>query len=76
MDVQLKKAYSTGWIGNAEAHYGVPSDRYLGKAFGLGYSDCLRLAAFVNINNIKDTQAGNASGQWGGGWVVSTISIR
>ena len=68
MDVQLKKAYSTGWIGNAEANYGVPSDRYLGKAFGLGYSDRLRLAAFVNINNIKDTQAGNASGQWGGGW--------
>lgn len=55
-------------MGNAEAHYGLPSDRYLGKAFGLGYSDRLRLAAFVNTNNIKDTQAGSASGQWGGGW--------
>lgn len=68
MDVQLKKAYSTGWMGNAEAHYGMPSDRSLGKAFGLGYTDRLRLAAFVNVNNIKDTQTGSASGQWGGGW--------
>ncbi len=68
MDVILKKAYSTGWVVNAEGGYGLPGDRYLGKAFGLGYKDKLRLAAFASLNNIKDTQSGGVSGQWGGGW--------
>ena len=68
MDVILKKAYSNGWLGNVEGGYGLPSDRYLGKAFGMGYSGKMRLAAFANLNNIKDTQTGSSSGQWGGGW--------
>lgn len=68
MDVILKKAYSTGWLGNVEGGYGRPSDRYLGKAFGMGYSGKLRMAAFANLNNIKDTQMGSSSGQWNGGW--------
>lgn len=68
MDVILKKAYSTGWLGNVEGGYGLPNDRYLGKAFGMGYSGKMRLAAFANLNNIKDTQMGSSSGQWGGGW--------
>lgn len=68
MDVVLKKAYSTGWLGNAEGGYGLPGGRYLGKAFGMGYTGKLRVAAFANLNNIKDTQSGGASGQWGGGW--------
>ena len=68
MDVILKKAYSTGWLGNVEGGYGLPHDRYLGKAFGMGYSGKMRLAAFANLNNIKDTQMGSSSGQWGGGW--------
>ena len=68
MDVILKKAYSTGWLGNVEGGYGLPNDRYLGKAFGMGYSGKMRLAAFANLNNIKDTQMGSSSGQWSGGW--------
>ena len=68
MDVTLKKAYSAGWLGNVEGGYGLPSDRYLDKAFGMGYSGKMRLAAFANLNNIKDTQMGSSSGQWGGGW--------
>lgn len=68
MDVILKKAYSTGWLGNVEGGYGLPNDRYLGKAFGMGYSGKMRLAAFANLNNIKDTQMGSSSGQWNGGW--------
>lgn len=68
MDVILKKAYSTGWLGNAEGGYGLPGNRYLGKAFGMGYTGKMRVAAFANLNNIKDTQSGGSSGQWGGGW--------
>lgn len=68
MDVILKKAYSTGWLGNVEGGYGLPGNRYVGKAFGMGYTGKLRVAAFANLNNIKDTQSGGASGQWGGGW--------
>lgn len=68
MDVILKKAYSNGWLGNVEGGYGLPSDRYLGKAFGMGYSGNMRMAAFANLNNIKDTQMGSSSGQWNGGW--------
>ncbi len=68
MDVILKKAYSNGWLGNVEGGYGFPSDRYLGKTFGMGYSGKMRMAAFANLNNIKDTQMGSSSGQWNGGW--------
>lgn len=68
MDVVLKKAYSTGWLGNVEGGYGLPGSRYLGKAFGMGYTGKTRVAAFANLNDIKDTQSGGSSGQWGGGW--------
>lgn len=68
MDVQLKKEYSVGWIGNVEGGYGLPHDRYMGKAFGLGYTDHLRLAAYGNVNDIKNTQSAGVSGGWGGGW--------
>lgn len=68
MDVQLKKAYATGWMGNVEGGYGLPDDRYLGRAFGLGYRDKARFSAFANLNNIKNTQIGRNGGQWSGGW--------
>jgi hypothetical protein len=68
MDVILKKAYSAGWLGNVEGGYGLPDNRYLGKAFGMGYMDRWRVAAFANLNNIKDTQSGGTSGQWNSGW--------
>lgn len=68
MDVILKKAYSTGWLGNVDVGYGLPDNKYQGRTFGLGYTDKLRLAAFVNANDIKDTQTVNSDGNWGGGW--------
>lgn len=68
MDVLLKKEFSVGWLGNVEGGYGLPHDRYLGRAFGLGYTDHLRLAAYGNANNIKNTQSAGNYGGWGGGW--------
>lgn len=65
MDVVLKKEYDTGWLANAEAGYGT-HDLYLGRAFGLGYTDKLRIGAFVNGNNTGDHTQGGSSGQWRG----------
>lgn len=68
MDVWLKKEYTIGSLGNVEASYGLPKDRYMGKIFGLGYADHLRLAAYGNLNNINNTQTADVSGDWGNGW--------
>lgn len=68
MDVTLKKKYMKGMIANADLGYGLPDNRYMGKAFAMGYFRHTRLAAFVNLNNIKDTQTGNTGGTWEYGW--------
>lgn len=65
MDVVLKKEYDAGYMANVEGGYGT-RDRYLGRAFGLGYTSKFRLAAFVNANNIGDSSQGGTSGQWRG----------
>lgn len=66
MDVNLKREYSVGWLGNLAGGYGV-NGRYMGTAFGLGFTDRLRVAAFGNVNNVKDTRSANTYG-WGQGW--------
>lgn len=68
MDVRLKKDYNQGWIANAEGGYSPSTQHYLGKLFGLGYSDRLRLAFFSNLNNISNTDINSQSGYWGSGW--------
>ena len=67
MDVNLKKDYNTGWMANAEAGIGT-ADRYRGRGFGLGYTKKFRLGAFVNANNVGDTDKASAAGEWGDGW--------
>lgn len=63
MDVVLKKEYNTGWMANLEAGYGT-EDRYMVRGFGLGYTDCFRLAGYVNFNNTGDHSQAGTSGQW------------
>ncbi len=53
MDVKLKKEYNQGMMLNAEAGYGS-DDRYLGRLFGLWFSDHARVSAVGNINNLND----------------------
>lgn len=65
MDVVLKKEYDAGYMANVEGGYGT-DNRYMGRAFGLGYTSKLRIAAFVNANNIGDHSQGGTSGQWRG----------
>lgn len=52
MDVILKKEYAIGkWV-NIDAGYGT-SNRYLGRAFMLGFTKTWALSAFFNANNLS-----------------------
>lgn len=70
MDVNLKKEYSIGWIANAEAGYGS-GNRFLGRLFGLRFTDNSRLTVFGNSNNINDTRRPGESGDWNPSQVFS-----
>lgn len=63
MDVQLKKEYNKGFFGNVEAAGGT-QDRYLGRAFLLGFADRLRLSLAANSNNVSETRHIGQIGQW------------
>lgn len=65
MDVQLKKAYRQGYLGNVEAGYGT-HDRYMGRAFALRFTDNSRITLYGNTNNTNDTSSPVGDGQWGG----------
>lgn len=65
MDVQLKKAYRQGYLGNVEAGYGT-HDRYLGRAFALRFTDNSRITLYGNTNNTNDTSSPVGDGQWEG----------
>lgn len=69
MDVNLKKEYSVGWIANAEAGYGT-DNRYLGRIFGLRFTNHSRLSLFGNMNNLNDTRQPGSSGNWNPAWTA------
>ncbi|MDO4930775.1 MAG: hypothetical protein Q4E59_06550 [Bacteroidales bacterium] len=52
IDVQLKKDYAEGWIANTEAGYGT-DDRYLGRFFGLRFTDYTSLGVYAATNNLN-----------------------
>lgn len=66
MDVNLKREYRIGWIANAEGGYGT-DDHYMGRAFGLRFSDHSRLTLYANINDLNDNSYSNSQGMWQGG---------
>ena len=63
MDVILKKEYSTGYMGNAEAGRGS-HDRYKARAFGLRFSELEYIMAFANLNNLSDDRQASMEGEW------------
>ncbi len=65
MNVQLKKIYRQGYLGNVEAGYGT-HDRYMGRVFALRFTDNSRITLYGNMNNTNDTSSPIADGQWGG----------
>lgn len=63
MDVILKKEYSIGkWI-NIDAGYGS-SNRYLGRAFLLGFSPQWAISAFFNANNLSSRSDPGQYSSW------------
>ena len=65
MDVQLKKEYRQGYLGNVEAGYGT-HERYTGRAFALRFTDNSRITLYGNTNNTNDGSQPYGDGQWGG----------
>ena len=63
MDVNLKREYNEGYMTNVEAAGGT-EDRYLGRLFGLRFTDNSRLAAFLNANNVNETRHPGQNGEW------------
>ena len=66
MDVNLKKHYSIGWIGNAEGGAGT-RDRYLGRFFALRFTRQSRVSLFGNMNNLNETRKPGQNGDWSPG---------
>ena len=63
MDVILKDEYKQGYIGNVEAAGGT-SERWLSRAFLLGYADNLRFTLLGNVNNVNEYRHIGESGHW------------
>ena len=63
MDVRLKKAYSIGWIANAEVGAGS-RERWLTRLFALRFSTNSRLAFYANMNNLNDNRKPGENTQW------------
>ena len=63
MDVNLKEEYQRGYIANVEGAVGT-EDRWLGRAFLLGFTDRLRLTLFGNVNNVNESRHIGQSGHW------------
>lgn len=59
MDVRLKREYSMGGTVNAAAGYGT-HDRYIGKLFGMWFSDFISLSAYGNLNNLSNDRTPGA----------------
>lgn len=66
LDVQLKKEYKQGYLGNIEAGVGTDK-RYMSRAFALRFTDRSRLSLYGNMNNINDDGSYMQDGQWAGG---------
>ena len=63
MDVVLKQEYSIGYTANVEAGIGTDK-RWLGRLFGLRFTDNSRLVIFANTNNTNETRKPGMDG-WG-----------
>lgn len=63
MDVNLKKEYQMGLVGNVEAAGGTER-RWLGRAFLLGFTDRWRYTLLANANNVNETRHAGETGYW------------
>ena len=63
MDVNLKEEYNRGYIANVEGAAGT-QERWLARAFALGFTDRLRLTLLGNMNNVNEARHIGQSGHW------------
>ncbi len=63
LDVRLKREYAQGWLGNVEAGGGWDK-RYMGRLFGIRYTDHSRITLFVNANNTNDNSRPGYETSW------------
>lgn len=63
MDVQLKKQYNIGWVGNVETGGGT-KERYLARLFAMRFTDHSRLAVYGNMNNLNDDRKPGENDNW------------
>jgi hypothetical protein len=63
MDVILKRQYRQGYIANAETGGGT-KDAYLGRLFGLRFTDHSRLTLIGNLNNLNTEYQPWGDGSW------------
>lgn len=63
MDINLKKQYSVGWIGNLEAGGGTEK-RYLGRLFAMRFTNHSRVGVYANINNLNDSRKPGENDNW------------
>ena len=73
MDVKLKREYNSGWIANVEGGGGATffknnegrhDSKYLGRLFGLHFSDRSRFTAYATVNNLNDYRTPGEKGEW------------
>ncbi len=63
MDVNLKREYSIGLMGNGEAA-GATENHYMARVFATVFSDLNRLTVYGNVNNINETRSPDGQGNW------------
>ena len=73
MDIALKRDYHTGWVASANGGGGTSiydneegerDTKFVGRLFGLRYSDQSRLMFYANANNLNDDHTPGAKGEW------------
>ena len=63
MDVNLKREYQIGLLGNAEVGAGT-HDRLLGRLFALRFTPQSRLTFYANANNTHESRKPGRNGEW------------
>jgi len=63
MDVNLKKQYNIGWLGNVDAGM-ANDDLYMARLFALRSTDHSQLAIFSNFNNMNDGGTPTQGSDW------------
>jgi len=71
MDIDLKRDYHTGWMANADGGAGSTlydeegwETKFMGRLFGLRFSDKSRLLLYGNANNLNDDHSPGDNGDW------------